>query len=358
MCIQMRRSLSVVIFCLGLLVCAQGLAQAASRKGASRAIQGPWPTKPMIEAAVHRVVVEWAKHFKLDQDQAKVLEEQMAGRWPEFFKRNRPALQKVVNECLETVIIGEPPTPARVAKWAKALQPVIAEADKELGDTYKNVRKVLGPEQIKTWDTGYKNYRLGKTFALTELGKLARGQFNPKHWQNPLPKPKPDPLLKPPPSVVRQQSQVAAEVGKRGRSGRKGNRFRKNRRQTQTAGPARFGQSSSATGSTIVGGRTPRKLSAWESYVKQFIKKHDLDSDRANSAMAILKDIREQARSYEATHSKELKRLGQAVSAADSVVRPRLQAQLNELRAPVDDLFGELRARLENLLTESERGEE
>jgi hypothetical protein len=335
------------------IVCAPVSAAAARSGGARKAPQGPWPTKAMIDVGIDRAVRELAKRFAMDETQAKVLSDDFKKRLPEFLKQHRPVLQKIVNEGLETVITGEKPTPAKVAEWAKAARPVVLALDKELVGTYKEVREVLRPEQVKKWDADYQKYRLGKALALTEIGKLSRGEFNPSTWRHPMPKPKPDRKLMPPPSDRSKKAEAVADASGKSSGSTKGNRFKA--RGGSQSGPPKIGQSDAVKGGVVVSSRAPRKLSAWESYVKQFIRKHDLDEGRTNSAMAILKDLQEQAATYEAKHKKELERLQKAVTASDSAVRPRVQAQLDELRRPIDELFGELRSRLDGLLTKTER---
>lgn len=336
-----------------------GIAAQTATDGEQEAPKGPWFTKAMIDAGIQRVVRDIVRDHRMDEKQAQALSEQLSRRLPEFLKRQRPVLQRLVNEYLETVIIGDPPTPEKVAEWAQAVRPVAVAADKELAATYTELRPLLRPDQLKRWDGDYQKYRVAKAVALTEIGKLARGGFDPKTWHNPMPKPKPDLSLRPPPSVAVAEPVVAGEVVDTNGAATSGKRNQfKTRGNDGGPGAARFGQSRPPNDDVIVIGGAPRKLTAWESYVKQFIKKHDLDPGRENTALAILKDLREQAGTYEMRHQKELSQLTKAVADADPEVRPRLQAQLDELRKPIDDLFEELRSRLDGVLTESERGKE
>lgn len=322
--------------------------------GRPSAPKGPWPPKRLIEAGLRRLIRETTKRYKLDAKQVAVLERQFLTRWPAFLEKHRPVLQKAVNEYLEVVIVGDPPTREQVARWAKAVQPVVEASTAELDGTYEEVRKVLRPEQIKSWDRDRKSFMSGKKSAEIGLGKLARGQFDPRHWRTPWPKP---PMEARMPAVGSSPDPADPDVtGAAGgaRSGTRGNRFRA--RRPDAPGPSRYGAkgSSKSSGPTDAKRRT-RPLDAWESYVKQFIKRHNLDTGQANTAMAILEELRNQGKVYETKHAAELKRLARAVSAADPAARPNLQAQLNQLRHPINNLFDELRSRLDDLLTGAQR---
>jgi len=322
--------------------------------GRSSGPKGPWPPKRLIEAGLRRLIRETTKRYELDAKQAAVLERQFMTRWPAFLEKHRSVLQRLINEYLEVVIVGDPPTREQVARWAKALRPVVEASTAELDGTYEEVRKILRPEQIKSWDRDRKSFMSGKKFAEVELGKLARGQFNPKHWRTPWPKPPMDARI---PVVEPSADPAAPDVAgtaDRAKSGRRANRFRT--RRADAPGPPRHGDSGLPRSEGTIDTKQPtRPLDTWESYVKQFIKRHSLDAGQANAAMAILKELRSQGKAYETKHAAEIERLARAVSAAEPAARPKLQAQLNELRQPINDLFDELRSRLDDLLTGAQR---
>jgi len=349
------RDLAVVFVTLGLLgppVCAAEFPP--TFPGRSSAPRGPWPPKRLIEAGLRRMIRDLTKRHRLDAKQAAVLERQVMTRWPAFLEKHRPVLQKLIGEYLEVLIVGDPPGSEQVARWATAFQPVVEAATAEIEGTHEEMRKVLRREQLKTWDRDHTSFRFGKKFAEVELGKLARGQFNPKQWWTPWPKPPMEariPVVEP--SADPAAPDVAGTSGG-AKSGRRANRFRT--RRPEAPGPLRHGDSALPRSEGTIDTKQPtRPLDTWESYVKQFIKRHSLDAGQANAAMAILKELRSQGKAYEAKHAAELERVARAVSAADPAARPRLQAQFNELRQPINDLFDELRSRLDDLLTGAQR---
>ena len=347
----MRSSDYVVVVFVAVVLLAGPVCAAETpspRHGATSAPSGPWLPKSIVDAGLKRMVHDLAGRHKMDAKQTAVFEKQALTRWPAFLEKHRPVLQKIVNEYLEAVIIGDPPTAERVAEWAKALQPVMKAAVGEFEGTYKAVRKVLRPEQHKLWDQDQKGFRLAKTVAGFEVARLAQGKFDPRKWVAPWPKPPADARMPVPPvktTSAEDSRERAASAGRSSRSARGGK-----------SGPPRFGERRASESAGVISGRgSVRSPDAWESYVKQFIKRHGLGRGQANQAMAILKDLRGQAKAHEKKHAGEIKKLERSISAADPAAKPRFQAQLDELRGPVADLFDDLRDRLDALLTEAQR---
>ncbi len=318
--------------------------------------KGPWIPKRIVEAGLKRMARDIARRHNMDAKQAAVLEKQVLSRFPAFLKKHRPTLQPLLNEYFELAIIAKAPTARQMARWVKAFQPVMRAGVNELEGMHREVRKVLGPEQIKTWDRDYRGLVLGKVAVEAELARLAQGKFDPRHWHQPFPKPPRDARMpvRPtsPGAVGPQPGQPAGGVG---RSAARGNRFIA--RRGGTVGPPRYGEKPPVTVERVSGGSVrTRPLTAWESYVKQFIKRHGLDKGQTNSAMAILEELQNQAKAYEAKHREEMARLSRAIAAADPAARPTFQAELDEVRRPIDEAFTELRERLDGLLTEAQRG--
>ncbi len=316
--------------------------------------RGPWPTGRMIDVALRRAIRDAARRNNMDPKQTAVLERQVMTRWPRFLKKHRPVLQQLVNEYLEVIIIGKPPSPEQAARWAKAFRPILAVADEQIEGTHRAVRAVLRPEQVERWDRDHQGYRQGKSQLATQIDKLARGQFDPRQWRTPFPKPGPEDRMPVRPSTPSPGGQSDNGAARADGSARSTDRAASGRRGA--TGPPRYGSKDLSGRTGVIGsGGVARPLDAWESYVKQYIKRHGLDAGQTNAAMAILKELKDRGKSYRLKYRAELKRLERAVAAADPAARPRFQAQLDQVRRPIDELFGELRSRLDGLLTESQR---
>ncbi len=90
-------------------------------------------------------------------------------------------------------------------------------------------------------------------------------------------------------------------------------------------------------------------LHPWEIYVREFITQHQLTAAQQAAAMAVLKDVRSRAAQTELSLREKT---AQAEEMSDPAARA---ARLAELRKPTDQLFIELKNRLDGLLTASQR---
>jgi len=87
----------------------------------------------------------------------------------------------------------------------------------------------------------------------------------------------------------------------------------------------------------------------WEKCVRQFIAEHDLTNDQSNAAMAILKDVRARADRQDRLLAAQIAAAAKRTDAAGLEQRPAQQ------KASEEQLFTELKKRLETLLTASQR---
>ena len=87
----------------------------------------------------------------------------------------------------------------------------------------------------------------------------------------------------------------------------------------------------------------------WEKYVREFIARYELSEAQATSAQAVLKDVMKRAAQIEATYAKQI---AEAEQIKDRAAR---ETRLKELNKPMDQLFDELKRRLDTLLTAQQR---
>jgi hypothetical protein len=87
------------------------------------------------------------------------------------------------------------------------------------------------------------------------------------------------------------------------------------------------------------------RSSAWQKYVDAFKKEHGLQEGQATAAEGILRSMESQAISYEITHGESIQKLR---AAGDS---PQLEHEMK----PMEEMFGELKKRLDALLTAKQR---
>lgn len=93
----------------------------------------------------------------------------------------------------------------------------------------------------------------------------------------------------------------------------------------------------------------PPPLHPWEKYVREFITRYELSDGQSNAALAMLKDVQGRAGQVEKLQAD---RVAAANAIRDGDARKKALAELNK---PYDDLFGELKRRLDSLLTAAQR---
>lgn len=93
----------------------------------------------------------------------------------------------------------------------------------------------------------------------------------------------------------------------------------------------------------------PPPLHPWEKYVREFIARYELTDGQSNAALAMLKDVQGRAGQVEKLQAD---RTAAANAVRDAEARKKALAELNK---PYDELFGELKRRLDSLLTAAQR---
>ncbi len=291
---------------------------------------GFWPTQRMMKLVLQKGAKGIIRQYKLDDAQAAALEENLLTQYPAMMNRHRAVLQSLFNEVLEMQLAGETPTAERVAKFAGELEPVLADARRTLKGTYDEMVPRLRPEQRRKWDGDYLKIWAGLSVAEAKLQRWKQGLFKPEEW--PLP----------------------AADGNRGKGA--------------TSAPA--GQRASDDESGLLGAplrlfgggaggldddRRDVPLDQWQAYVKRFIRQHKLDKAQANQAMAILKEIRQRAEAVRKQNRDRFNQINRELPRVDRERRAKLKADLDELRAPLRDLFDELQTRLGDVLRSDQR---
>jgi len=290
-----------------------------------------------------------ASQYALDEGQREALKKDILKRYPELLKRHRVILQPIVNEIVEMDLAEEKPTAEQVAVWAGALEPVMADVRKAIRATYEELKPMLQPDQKIRWDRDFAHIWVGVGLVQAQLTRWKQGMFKPDEW---------------PPrfaSVSANPSSAHASVGTQPAM----------TQPTETAPGLQVAEPSTPTFNRFVPKQresaNERRVKAsvvdrsnvspdqWESYVRQFIRQHDLDRGQINQAMAILKDVRTRARQYREQSRHVIDEAETDRPYGEG--RGRIVASRDEdlLREQLRDLFEELRDRLDGILRSSQR---
>lgn len=309
--------------------------------------EGFWPTRRMVELVLMKAVEGAAKHYQLDDQQTAAVKEEILTQIPALLNRHRSVLQPMLSEILEMQLAEERPTAEQVARMARAVEPALGDLRKTVKQMHDKVRPVLNPEQRIKLDQDMVKVWGGLAMVDTQVARWKRGEFKPSDWplgprrdnrRGSASRPSRQPSGPVSPTDARDGSPPAdsarAEPG------------------MPPPGPNRFTRPSRRpTPSVDAGdGRREVQLDQWQAYVERFIRQHDLDEGQATQAMAILKDIRQQASEYTNQYKGDIDRIERELADADPDRRARLNAELAEIRAPLKELFDEMRQRLDGVL--------
>jgi hypothetical protein len=93
----------------------------------------------------------------------------------------------------------------------------------------------------------------------------------------------------------------------------------------------------------------------WTAYVQAFVLRHALDAAQRQTAYAILNELQQRATGYMLAHRPDLQELDRRVSQASVEDRSAAQRDRDAMMRPVDLMFQELKDRLEPLPTTAQR---
>ena len=97
----------------------------------------------------------------------------------------------------------------------------------------------------------------------------------------------------------------------------------------------------------------PNPLGSWERYVRDFIRRYELDDSQQASALSVLRDLLAERRAFEQTRREELQ-AARHIEDAD-VRRRQVDATTQEIDREVTRLFAELRSRLDRIPTSAQK---
>ncbi len=312
----------------------------------------PWDFNGRLKLAEHLL----KQRYNLDPQQLRKIRLRVIQGSFKFFLENAERLLPVSGEMIDTRLSGKPFTPEQIAKWSKVMRPVF---EKWMNDAKRDVSdfaaKHLTPEQRKLVeaDMAVLDKRM-QQIAADMRTTWETGKWTPADWG----------LEKDPVHAALQRrlarGQGDADAGEPGEEA------------TDAMDPAAMLATSPKTGSPsgpMRLGETPgsnRFLDAgkgafvpsedkWAAYVNQFCQRYGLDKAQRAAARAVLKDLRDQARSYRRSHSEELSRLEREIERAESAeARQAARAELTEALRAIEMLFEELKARLDNIPTQQQ----
>ncbi len=330
-------------------------AQDKSEKGGL----GLWNVESMVDQAAKQIV----QRYKLNDEQTVFTRQLMARRVNQLLDKHERQVRQLFSEALAMRAAGKAPTAEAIRSWAERALPIYEDAKKQILEGNEEWSQILTPEQKKTHEIDLRMMKVDFDQYEQRLNRWSKGGFDAeKDWVTQRP-----PTTRPMP---RRSDHVASNMPS--------NRFRTGTPGQPTvtpppppppgavrspAGPMRFGDTSGRTPTSGPSVSVERVVfdpeQAWDAWVSNFVRQCRLDESQATQARAILKDCKERASRHREAHRDDYVRLQARIrelqsSGAAPDALATANKELADLNAPVNELFEELKSRIEQIPTSAQ----
>lgn len=312
----MKRSLiSVVATVFGLLPCvpAMGTEGGSGAQTAKSQVYQMWNVDSMIRQAAENV----SRRYNLSPQQAEYTRKMMEERVTRFLEEKEEAIWPLIRDLARQQLTGKPFDPfdpealATAKRIGESALPIVEEAKKAIYEANAEWGEILSEEQRQLHDydlremkgqfeeirQNFENYKTGKPQTNSPIFPT----HNPKADEPPRP-PKPSDVYKP---------------------------------------------------------RTLKMEDRWDKYVRDFIRKYELDPAQQGSANSTLRELKERAASYREAKAQQYeavaKRLKEAINAGDLKKRAKTSRDERALNKPIEGMFTDLKRRLDKIPTTAQK---
>jgi len=295
------------------------------------------------------LLVRWAEEvghrYELDDPQRGQLRDQVLKRWTPFLQEHKRRFQPLFNEFLEMRLGVEPPKKEQVQDWAERAAPLFDDVRKQLDEGASGFREILTPAQRIKFEFDFLGYQAGAKMAEAMLRQWQGGKYDEKEVWTP-----------PGRRTVSNQNEAGQGMDKETGT---------NQKRSDQEAPFRTGspgdradQSREREGADATGeDQIALELDAWTSYIGRFIQLFELNDAQKGAVLSMLQELKSRATDHRDRHHEEIERLEQRIahfSGGDKEME-ELKKQLAELYGPVDEMFQELKKRIDNVPTEAQR---
>ncbi len=309
-------------------------------------LDGLWPSAKLMDLVLTRWADRVSSEYELDEAQRAKVGKAVAKRWGGFLKENRPKIQPLVTDYLEMRLGMEPPGAERVQAWAKQATPLFERLRKQLDQGTTEFREILNPVQRAKFELQALKLGAGMQIAEQKLKQWQDGDFKVNEFWEPT-------------ADKRRESRTEHLPD------------RADHEQTADGHAADFspggpGEPELARPRDLkVAARKPEaqqdqialELAAWQKYVEEFIRMYDLDEGQRNAVLSCLSELKERALAHRDRRHDDITRLEQRIESftGSEEELAELKQQLVELYGPIDDMFEELKSRIEQVPTAPQR---
>ncbi len=293
-------------------------------------VEGLWPSPKLTDLLLRRWAMEIGVKYELKDSDSKAVQDAMVKRWTPFLEKNRKRIIPLVNEFIEMRLELEPPDKKRVQEWAARAMPMFEEVKKQLDLAMVDVADVLPPVKRAQFELEKLTYGAGMTFAEQKLTTWQSGEFEQSTFWEP----------------------TGPEIKRRNDALRKKREEKKLARLEDAGEPLPPPKAEPEPDDEI-----SQELRAWENYVAQFITTYGLDDTQTTTARSCLDELKQRATDHRNTRRVAIAKLEARIKEGAGTDKDlkEIEQQLTDLYGPIDDMFAELKSRIEKLPTADQR---
>lgn len=327
----------------------------------------PWDYQSRFNALATAIGDRYLLSEEQQQAAAQIFARESVG----LFMRHSDRIMDYSLDMLKTRAAGEAITPEQVARWVTLAEPVMNDARDRMNVVVKDFGRELDPEQreLLQRDLEAANRRLHDMDRMAV--KWKRGEWSPDDWgleDDPIQLEGEIRLMEQGGPDLRAKEGAAddadAAAENAGASTDPSQRDAASERQPSDRRPRPSGQAAGGGSPTDQPGRERPAIAPaadeheWARYVREFIRRYDLNEAQQNRAWAIYKDVRAYGERIEERVDKAVADLRQRQAATqDADARAKLDQQVASANQPLERIFEQMKRRLDRLPTRSQREE-
>ena len=285
-------------------------------------LEGLWPSEKLMSLMLTRWADEISRQHELDDEQRTKVREAVTKRWSTFLNENRRTIQPLVNEFIEMRMGLEPPKKEQVQAWAGKATPAFEQVCEQVDQGTAEFREILNPLQRAKFEREALKIGVGLQIARQKLKQWEAGEYEVGEvWQ--------------PKASERRQ--------------RRAERQRRSSEQETKTTPA--------APKTEETDQIALELGAWEEYVEEFVGVYQLDEGQRTATLSVLAELKERAIGHRDRRRDEIAKLEHHIETFTGSEEElgELKKQLTELYGPIDEMFQELKRRIEQIPTARQR---
>ncbi len=284
--------------------------------------EGLWPSRKLMRSMLLRWADEVSRQYELDDEQRVKMQQAVTQRWEPYLTENRAAIQPVLNEFVEMRMDLEPPGKEQVQAWADRAMPIFEQAREQITAGTEEFREILEPRQRAKFELDALKFGIGLQAARHKLGQWREGTFDPVEFWEPTPS-------------VRHER-------------------REDRRRREAEAIAKVPPVTNEAEETD---QISLELDAWDKYVREFVKIFNLDEGQRTTASSVLTELKGRAEAHRDRRRSEIADLEHRISTftGSKEEAAELKRRLAELYGPIDEMFQDLKSRIEPIPTERQR---